>query len=156
MRIIQIKNGVLILPDDPDIILVDNAAPHECTSAGFVETRWYSWGIQPYREYEDCKMPNFVFFHNLKSNEAFPEALEKDVYDACVKKYPAFRKVLEIQRPEDYSSNESKIAHFKYPHAYLYHILRYGDVGLLRGYKFEPFRGMYIVHHEERNLNRGS
>ncbi|MGN1141099.1 MAG: hypothetical protein ACI4TF_07855 [Oliverpabstia sp.] len=92
MRITFLKDGYVIYPDDW-IILDDVFGPaEECMYAGSVESRNFSkFGI-----------PHFIYFCNVKSGKDYTDEMKTQIYNACAKAYPDFKKFYNMQIPTNH------------------------------------------------------
>lgn len=89
MRMVFLKEGYTIFPEDWIILEDICGRPEDCMYAGVVESR----------NCEKYHIPHFVFFSDYKYGRDYPEKLEKKVYAACASAYPDFKRLFNLQRP---------------------------------------------------------
>lgn len=91
MRITFLKEGYVVYPDD--WIRLDNVfGPAEtCMYAGCVESR----------NSAKLGIPHFIFFCNVKSGKEYTDEMVLQVYEACAKAYPDFKKYYNAQMMTD-------------------------------------------------------
>lgn len=84
MKTIKIKNGILKYPDE--WIAIKNKDPEDCEYCGVIECRNSS----------KYHIPKFIFFQEKQISEMNNNDYQA-VNEACIKRYPEFKDILECQ-----------------------------------------------------------
>lgn len=128
MRKVYLKEGYVLIPSDPDWILLDNFKdPKECMYAGVVEIRQPLDGSKTY----DAK--HYVFCCNYRYGNEYPSEMDDEVYSAACEKDPAFKDILNAVVPAKYNGKEcfANMVNVKEysaaPTPGLFHIVEQGD-----------------------------
>ena len=119
MRRIYLKDGYLICPNNW-IVLQDafGEKPENCMYAGVVEAR----------NSEKYGIPHFVFFNDIPYDQGYTDKDEEKVYNACIKAWPRFKEILNMQvppptiSPKDEGYMEAAEKHLASPFVGMFHI----------------------------------
>lgn len=145
MRKIYLKDGYLLIPDDPDWIILDNyATPSDCMYAGVVET------CEPLDGNKKYNPKHYVFFSNYRYASNYPDGMDDAIYAACIQKDPSFKRILnatvtpEYDGKEIYTNMTNLDAYRAAPCPGIYHIVEQGDP-MYFAIHYEPPYGAMII-----------
>ncbi len=148
MKKVYLKEGYVLIPSDPDWILLDNFKdPKECMYAGVVEVR------QPLDGSKTYEAKHYVFCSDYRYGSDYPAGMDDEVYSAACEKDPAFKDILNAVVTPKYNGKEcfaNMINVKEYgsaPTPGLFHIVEQGDPTYWNKLDpdFEPPFGCMIV-----------
>lgn len=146
MKRIYLKDGYVEFPNDwiylPNVL----GQAEECLYAGVIETR----NSQKYG------VPHFIFASPYKHGYMYTDSDRKIIFDAAIKAWPEFKKILNMHVAAEYNENgliSNEKEYMEAPYAGIFAVYSEDDIEMKTLHHGVPPYGTKIVKNKEENSN---